>query len=96
MFLVGEAESVVRGGKAALPSEYRLRKKKLLFMWKDERTGYLGETRGALRFAAGTEGPVTDVEIDSENRLPLKTLKDGQRVRLSGCVSTLEVSLIGR
>ena len=91
MFLVGETDGTVYSGKLALPSEYRLKKKSLLIMWKDERTCYLGETRGALKFAAGTESPITAVEIDSENRLPLGSVKDGTKVHIAGCVSTLEL-----
>ena len=91
MFLVGETDGTVHSGKLALPTEYRLKKKSLLIMWKDDRTCYLGETRGALKFAAGVESPITMVEIDSENRLPIGSLKDGTRVHIAGCVSTLEL-----
>lgn len=94
MFLIGESEGAVYHGKLALPAEYRLKKKRLLFMWKDETTCFLGETKGALKFAAGMEGQVTEVEIDSENRLPLAGVKDGSRVRICGCVSTLELRLL--
>ena len=91
MFLVGETDSTVHSGKVALPPEYRLKKKSLLIMWKDDRTCYLGETRGALKFAAGVESPITMVEIDSENRLPLGSVKDGTKVHIAGCVSTVEL-----
>ncbi|MDO4299459.1 MAG: hypothetical protein Q4C59_13450 [Lachnospiraceae bacterium] len=94
MFLIGEAGSVVHNGKIVLPSEYRLKKKKMLLMWKDDKTCFLGETKGALKFASGTEGAISDVEIDSENRLPVVSVKEGQKVRLSGCVSTLEIQLL--
>lgn len=94
MFLIGEAESAVHNGRIVLPAEYRLKKKRLLLMWKDDNTCFLGETKGALKFAAGTEGPVSDVEIDAENRLPLCSVEEGCRVRLRGCVSTLEIRLL--
>jgi hypothetical protein len=94
MFLIGGTESVVHNGKVVLPSEYRLKKKRLVLMWKDKDTCFLGETRGALRFATNVRGKITDVEIDSENRLPLEGGREGQRVRLSGCVSTLEIQLL--
>ena len=84
MFLIGEAKSVVHNGRIDLPAEYRLKKKRLLMMWKDDNTCFLGETKGALKFAAGTEGSVSEVEIDTENRLPLGSGKEGFRVRLRG------------
>lgn len=95
MFLIGEAESAVHNGRIIMPTEYRLKKKHLLLMWKDAHTCFLGETKGALKFAAGTEGPVSGVEIDAENRLPIGDGKEGCRVRLRGCISTLEVRLLG-
>lgn len=94
MFLIGEAESVICNGKIILPAEFRLKKRRLLLMWKDNFTCFLGETKGALKFAASVDGPVSDVEIDAENRLPVSSGREGQKVHLYGCVSTLEIRLL--
>lgn len=92
MFVIGEANEKVSFGKLTLPKEYHLKKKDIMGKWKGEHTLYLSDSARSLRFATGDNSPEFNIHVDGEDRILLPTIYDNYIVKITGCITTIEVS----
>lgn len=93
MFVIGEAVTQVQSSKVILPKEYNLRKRgrRILGVWVGEYCLYLSDEEAPLRAKAGKDGSIIKVRVGSENQIEVPVTLDHMKVKIQGCISTIEL-----
>lgn len=92
MFAIGQTTATVVNSKLILPAAYRLKRKSVLAKWKDENTLYLSDSDKSLNFTAGRDGELLKINVDSEDKINLPKDYDNSKVKIQGCISTIEIT----
>lgn len=91
MFAIGEAKSKVTNSKVNMPSEYRLKSKSLYGVWVGDTLLYISDEKPPLK-AKERDGMIFEPSIDVNNRLSVPSKLEDYEVKISGCISTIEIS----
>ena len=92
MFLIGETEETVKNGKVSLPRQWNLKRHTILGKWKGKNTLYLSDSEKSLNFAAGRYTLSYSVKIDSENRIEVPKEYENFKVKILGCITTVQLT----
>jgi len=89
MFAIGEEKTKVTKGKVTMPTQYKLRKRKIYGLWVGKHILYISDEVSPLK--AKMNGTIFDAYIDTNHCLHVPEVYEGWKVLIRGCISTIQL-----